>query len=62
MKAPSPLRNGVAKRGEKWEAENRLEALLMQGLSSPETKLTRHDLKEVRKQAVARLRTRNRRD
>lgn len=43
---------------EKRKAEERLEALLMEGLNGAETRLTRQDFKDVRKQALAQLRTR----
>jgi antitoxin ParD1/3/4 len=43
---------------EKRKAEDRLGTLLMEGLKSAESKLTRQDFKDVRKQALAQLRTR----
>jgi len=43
---------------EKRRAEDRLGALLMEGLKSEETRLTRQDFKDVRKQALAQLRRR----
>ncbi len=43
---------------EKGKAEARLEALLLEGLSSPETKVTRRDFANIRKQALSRLKAR----
>ncbi len=39
-------------------AEKRLEALLTEGLESRESKLTRKDFKNIREQALSRLRAR----
>jgi antitoxin ParD1/3/4 len=43
---------------EKRKAENRLEALLLEGLESEESLLTRADFDEIRKEALARLKRR----
>jgi antitoxin ParD1/3/4 len=43
---------------EKRRAEHRLEALLLEGLESKETRFTRKDLDDIRKQALAQLRRR----
>ena len=43
---------------EKRKAEQRLEALLLEGLESEERELTKKDFDEIRKQALARLRRR----
>jgi len=43
---------------EKRRAEERLEALLLEGLETEETELTRADLEEVRKDALAQLKAR----
>jgi antitoxin ParD1/3/4 len=40
---------------EKHKAQERLEALLLEGLESEESALTREDLADIRKQALARL-------
>jgi antitoxin ParD1/3/4 len=40
---------------EKHKAQERLEALLLEGLESEESELTREDLADIRKQALARL-------
>ena len=42
---------------EKRKAEERLEELLMEGLEGEEMELTHQDFKEVRKQALAQLRS-----
>ena len=46
---------------EKHKAEERLEALLLEGLESDESELTRKDLDDIRKEAVSRLKTRKKR-
>jgi len=43
---------------EKRKAEQRLEALLLEGLESEESELTRRDFDEIRKDAQARLKRR----
>lgn len=43
---------------EKRKAQERLEALLLEGLESEETELTRADLDDIRKEALARLKKR----
>lgn len=43
---------------EKRKAQERLEALLLEGLESEESALTRDDLDDIRKEAVARLKAR----
>jgi antitoxin ParD1/3/4 len=43
---------------EKRKAEDRLEALLLEGLASEETALTPADRKDIRKEALARLKAR----
>ena len=45
---------------EKRTANERLEALLLEGLESEETELTREDFAEIRGQALARLKKRKR--
>ena len=43
---------------EKHKAEERLQALLMEGLAGEETELTRHDFEDIRKDALARIKAR----
>jgi antitoxin ParD1/3/4 len=43
---------------EKRKAEERLEALLLQGLASRETPLTRRDFQDIRREALAQLKAR----
>ena len=43
---------------EKRKAEARLEAMLLEGLASPETELTRQDFVDIRKEALSRLKAR----
>jgi antitoxin ParD1/3/4 len=43
---------------EKRKAEGRLEALLLEGLESEESELTRQDFDAIRKEAMARLKLR----
>ena len=43
---------------EKRKAEERLEGLLLEGLESPKSALTRRDFERVRKEALARVRSR----
>jgi antitoxin ParD1/3/4 len=45
---------------EKRKAEERLEALLLEGLESEETELTRQDLIDIRKEALAQIKARKR--
>ena len=40
---------------EKLKAENRLEALLLEGLNSTETEFTREDWDTIRKEALAKI-------
>ncbi len=40
---------------EKRKAEDRLEAMLLEGMASPETELTSRDFEEIRQEAVSRL-------
>lgn len=44
---------------EKRRAEDRLKALLTEGLNGDESALTRQDFKDIRKQAAARLKIRH---
>ena len=44
---------------EKCKAENRLEALLLEGLNSDETAFTSEDWHAIRKQALARINRKN---
>lgn len=44
---------------EKRKAEERLEALLLQGLQSKESKLTHSDFEDIRKEALAQLKARS---
>jgi antitoxin ParD1/3/4 len=46
---------------EKRKAEDRLEAMLLEGLDSPETELKPSDWADIRKQALARLEARKQR-
>ena len=43
---------------EKRRAEQRLEALLLEGLESEESELTKQDLKDIRREALAQLKRR----
>ena len=43
---------------EKRKAEGRLEALLLEGLESEETELTRHDFDAIRREAMSQLKLR----
>jgi antitoxin ParD1/3/4 len=43
---------------EKRKAEDRLEAMLLEGMASPETELTSRDFEEIRKEALSRLKAR----
>ncbi|MGO8815514.1 MAG: type II toxin-antitoxin system ParD family antitoxin [Terriglobia bacterium] len=43
---------------EKRKAEERLEAMLLEGMASPETELTSRDFEEIRKEALSRLKAR----
>ena len=45
---------------EKRKAEERLETLLLEGLATQESELTRQDFKDIRKEALARIRARKR--
>ena len=46
---------------EKRKAEDQLEALLLDGLRSEATELTRQDLDDIRREALQRLKSRQRR-
>jgi antitoxin ParD1/3/4 len=46
---------------EEHKAEERLEALLLEGLATEESELTRQDFADIRKEALARVRTREKR-
>lgn len=48
----------LIRQDEKRKAQERLEALLLEGLASPETELTRRDFEDVRKEALSRLKAR----
>ena len=43
---------------EKRKAEDRLEAMLLEGMASQETELTRRDFGDIRKDALSRLKAR----
>ena len=43
---------------EKRKAGERIEAMLLEGLASPETELTRQDFADIRKEALSRLKAR----
>lgn len=43
---------------EKRKAEERLEAMLLEGLASTETELTSRDFEDIRKEALSRLKAR----
>ncbi len=43
---------------EKRKSQDLLEALLLEGLSSPESALTRKDFEDIRKEAVAQIKAR----
>ena len=44
---------------EKRKAEDQLEAMLLEGLNSPESELTKADWKAIRSEALARVQTRS---
>ena len=48
----------LIRQDEKCKAEARLEAMLLEGLASPETELTHQDFAELRKEALSRLKAR----
>ena len=48
----------LIRQDEKCKAEARLEAMLLEGLASPETELTHQDFAEIRKEALSRLKAR----
>ena len=52
---------GLIRDDEKRKAEDQLEALLLDGLRSEATELTRQDLDDVRREALQRLKSRQRR-
>ena len=43
---------------EKRKAEDRLEAMLLEGMASPETEMTSRDFEHIRKEALSRLKAR----
>ena len=47
---------------EKRKAEQRLEALLLEGLESEESELTRQDFDEIRKEALKQLKRRKKKN
>jgi antitoxin ParD1/3/4 len=47
---------------EKRKAEHRLEVLLLEGLDSEDTELTRQDFDDIRKRALAQLNRRKKKD
>ena len=47
---------------EKRKAEQRLETLLLEGLESEESELTRQDFDDIRKEALAQLKRRKKQD
>ena len=47
---------------EKRKAEQRLEALLLEGLESEESESTRQDFDDIRKEALAQLKRRSKKD
>lgn len=47
---------------EKRKAEQRLEALLLEGLETEESELTRQDFADIRKEAVAQLKRRKKKN
>ncbi len=49
----------LIRQDEKRRAEARLEAMLLAGLASPESELTRQDFAEIRKEALRRLKARS---
>jgi antitoxin ParD1/3/4 len=48
--------------GEKRKAEHRLEALLLEGLESEESELTRQDFADIRNEALAQLKRRKKKN
>lgn len=48
----------LIRQDEKRKAEERIEAMLLEGLASPETELTRRDFDDIRKEALSRLKAR----
>jgi antitoxin ParD1/3/4 len=48
----------LIRQDEKCKAEGRLEAMLLEGLASPETELTHQDFADIRKEALSRLKAR----
>ena len=55
---PSFVSSELIREDEKRKAQERLEALLLEGLQSEETELTRADWQEIRKEAVAQVKAR----
>ena len=51
----------LTRQDEKRKAQERLEAMLLEGLASPETELTRRDFADIRKEAWSRLKARKKR-
>ncbi len=48
----------LIRQDEKRKAEERIEAMLLEGLASPETELTRRDFDDIRKEALSWLKAR----
>ena len=48
----------LIRQDEKRKAESRLEALLLEGLESDESELTRLDFEDIRKEALSRIKQR----
>lgn len=55
---PSEYVRELIREDEKRKAEERLEAMLLEGMASPETELTRRDFEDIRKEALRRLKAR----
>ena len=56
----SEYMRALIREDEKRKAEERLEALLLEGLASPQSELTREDFAAIRKEAFARIKSRQR--
>lgn len=48
----------LIRQDEKRKAQTQIEAMLLEGLASPESKLTRQDFQDLRKEALSRLKRR----
>ena len=59
--APASTIRELIREDEKHKAEERLEALLLEGLQGKETAVTRDDLNAIRKEALATLKARKHR-